>query len=209
MICGNTHKTLPGPHKGLIAFRDEVLASQANAIINSGLFSSSHTGSTIALAITILEIERFGHEFAAQVVRNSNALGSELAALGHEVRTSNSGRYSENHQVHLMTGTPETYRQIYTLLVRSGISVNFDNTLGGRMYLRLGTQDVTRRGMTEPQQAVVAAYLDRGLRGDLDSREVAAFMRNYQTVYYSFDQLPALPDHSPLDRLDSLGSLAR
>jgi glycine/serine hydroxymethyltransferase len=209
VVCGNTHKTLPGPHKGMIAFRDDSLAVQANGIINSGLFSSAHTGSTIALAISILEMERYGHEFATQIVRNSNSLGTELAALGYEVRASNSGRYSENHQVHLMVGDQESYRQIYALLVRSGISVNFDNTLGGRMYLRLGTQDVTRRGMTEAQLVVVATLLDRALRGDLDSGEVAAFMRDYQTVRYSFDELASLPGASPLGSFVSLDSLAR
>jgi glycine/serine hydroxymethyltransferase len=209
VICGNTHKTLPGPHKGLIAFRDESLASKANAIINSGLFSSAHTGSTIALAVSILELERYGHDFATQIVRNSNALGCELVKLGYEVRTSNSGRYSENHQVHLMVGSSGNYRHLYIRLVNAGISVNFDNTLGGRMYLRLGTQDVTRRGMTESHQAVVAMFMDRGLRDDLNAREVSTFMRSYQTVYYSFDQFPAIPESSPLNSFNPLDSVTQ
>ena len=43
IICANTHKTLPGPQKGIIVFRDQELADKANSVINSGLFSSAHT----------------------------------------------------------------------------------------------------------------------------------------------------------------------
>jgi glycine/serine hydroxymethyltransferase len=199
VICGNTHKTLPGPQKGLVAFREETLADRANTIINSGLFSSAHTGSMVALAISILEIERFGHEFATQIVRNSNALGEELARLGYEVRTARSGRYSESHQLHLMVGSPDTYRQLYVRLVDAGISVNFDNALGGRMYIRLGTQDITRRGMTEPDQAIVARFVDRGLSGELKADEVADYMQDYQAVRFSFDQDSLLPVGALLD----------
>lgn len=39
VICANTHKTLPGPHKGMIAFRDKSLADKGNSIIDGCLLS--------------------------------------------------------------------------------------------------------------------------------------------------------------------------
>ena len=43
VVCANTHKTLPGPQKGMIAFCDQELADKANKIINGCLYSSPHT----------------------------------------------------------------------------------------------------------------------------------------------------------------------
>ncbi len=71
VICANTHKTLPGPHKGMIAFKDLELGTKANNIIKSCLFSSPITHHLIALATTILEMKEFGQEYARQIILNS------------------------------------------------------------------------------------------------------------------------------------------
>lgn len=69
VICANTHKTLPGPQKGMMAFRDKELGKKANAIIDGCLYSSPHTASMIALSTTILEIKEFG-----QILLNKSLL---------------------------------------------------------------------------------------------------------------------------------------
>jgi glycine/serine hydroxymethyltransferase len=188
VICGNTHKTLPGPQKGLLAYRDERLAVKAQSIINSGLFSSVHTGSMLALAITILEIKYFGAAYADQIIVNSNSLGKALSSLGYEVRKSNLGRYSENHQVHLLLGDRNNYRKLFNQFLNNGISVNFDDAFGGRMLVRLGTQEVTRIGMKEAEMEVVANFLDRSIRGESLQAEVSALRTRFPNVHYSFDE---------------------
>lgn len=60
IISANTHKTLPGPHKGLIAFKDRELGEKANALITANLYSTVHTNSLLALAISIIEADKFG-----------------------------------------------------------------------------------------------------------------------------------------------------
>lgn len=188
VICANTHKTLPGPQKGIIAFRDQELGDRANQIINSGLYSSTHTTSMIALAVAILEIEKFGAAFADQIIKNSNSLGEELVELGHEVRKANTGKFSENHQVHLMTHKLGNYRELFKCLVDNNISVNFDNSLGGRMYIRLGTQTVTRRGMKDNEMARIAQYLDNVFRGIDTADEVKKLVAEFGNIEYSFDK---------------------
>ena len=101
VVCANTHKTLPGPQKGMIAFRDADLAEKANAIIDGYLFSSPHTHHMLALATTILELEAFGQDYADQIIKNSNAVAQAFVDLGYEVRKSNTGAYSHNHQAHI------------------------------------------------------------------------------------------------------------
>src|SRR4029077_4573385 len=85
VICANTHKTLPGPQKGMIAFRDADFGRRANDIINGCLYSSPHTASMIALATTILEMKKFGADFAKQIIANSNALAESLADSGYKI----------------------------------------------------------------------------------------------------------------------------
>lgn len=187
VICANTHKTLPGPQKGIIAFRDKELADKASAIINSGLYSSQHTASMIALATTVLEMQQYGKDYAKQIIANSNALGGELEKLGLKVRKANTGRYSENHQIHLFTEEFGNYRDLYKQFIKNNISVNFDNTLGGKMYIRIGTQDLTRRGMKEEEMKTIAKFLQDSLHGKDISTKVNTFTNEYHRAYFSFD----------------------
>lgn len=194
VICANTHKTLPGPQKGLIAFRDVELGKKANSIIDGCLYSSPHTASMIALATTILEMKEFGEEFAKQIIANSNALGEALAKRGYHVRKANTGRWSENHQVHLMTEKVGKYNELWRRLYGNNINVNFDspNVFRQGSFIRLGTQEITRRGMKEAEMEQIADFLQRGLSGYDFSEEVIAFINIYRTAHYSFDASPAL-----------------
>ena len=189
VICANTHKTLPGPQKGMIAFRDSELGQKANDIINGCLYSSPHTASMIALATTILEMKEFGRDYAKQVVDNSNALGEALARRGHALRRANTGHYSENHQVHLFTEKLGDYRELYRRLFANSITVAFDHPdiLRGGIFIRLGTQEITRRGMKEVEMETIAGYLDRGFKGESFRQEVETFNNTFRQSRYSFD----------------------
>ena len=188
VICANTHKTLPGPQKGMIAFRDESLGKKANSIINASLFSSPHTSSLIALATTILEMKEFGQAYARQIIANSNALAQNLTDLGYQVRKANTGRFSENHQAHLLTETIGGYQKLYRKLFANHIGVNFDNPLNKGMFVRLGTQEITRRGMKEREMKTIAGFIDRSFKGEVFPIEVTDFVKLYQKAEFSFDQ---------------------
>jgi glycine/serine hydroxymethyltransferase len=190
VICANTHKTLPGPQKGMIAFRDEAFGTKANDIINDSLYSSPHTASMIALSTTILEMKEFGQDFAKQVIANSNALGEALAKRGYDVRKANTGRWSENHQVHVLTEKVGNYADLWKKLYRSNINVNFDSpdVFKQGAFIRLGTQEITRRGMKEAQMEQIAEFLQRGLSGYEFANEVSGFVDQYRAVHYSFDK---------------------
>jgi len=190
VICANTHKTLPGPQKGMIAFRDSDFGAKANDIIDACLYSSPHTASMIALATTILEMKEFGRDYAGQIIANSNALGETLAKFGYRVRKANTGRWSENHQVHLMTDGLGDYRELWRRLYSNHINVNFDHpdVFQQGWFIRLGTQEITRRGMKEPEMKQTAGFMHRGLKGENFASEVTDFISQYQAAHYSFDQ---------------------
>lgn len=187
VICANTHKTLPGPHKGLIAFRDEKFGEKANAIINGCLYSTTQTGQLIALAITILEMEEFGRDYAKQIVANSRALAESLSQLGYLVRQDRFGNYSANHQVHLLTSKIGPYFELYKKLYANKIAVNFDDMLGKGVFVRLGTQEITRRGMKEKEMSIVASLIDLSFKGKRVEKIVDKLMEKHQKAKYSFD----------------------
>lgn len=189
IVCANTHKTLPGPHKGMILFKDKDHGEKLNAVINNGLFSTSHTQHLIALAITILEMEAYGNKYATQIIRNSNALGQAFSQLGRPVRAIARDVYSQTHQVHLYLPTDTGGLALYKRLIENSISTNFDNRLGGKLFARLGTQELTRRGMVEKDMETIARLLDLALKGVKVRQEVEAFNGRFTDVKYSFDQI--------------------
>jgi len=190
VICANTHKTLPGPHKGMIAFRDMDLAEKANMIMNHGLYSSTHVSHIIALAITILEMKKYGKKFAKQIILNSNAIGTAFDNLGYEVKRANTGRYSENHQCHVFIDTKGNYMKLYKYLKDNNIATNFEGMEfnNNRWFMRIGTAEVTRRGMNEPEMTQIARLMDQALQGKNVLHEVIALNSMYTKIHYSFDQ---------------------
>lgn len=189
IVCANTHKTLPGPHKGMIAFRDKELADKANNIIDGCLYSTPHSTHLIALSVAILEMKEFGQEYAKQIIANSNAIGQAFFDLGYDVRKANTGRYSENHQVHVFIDNKGDYKQLYALLIKNGISTNFEgNELsGGRWFIRIGTQELTHRGMKEQDMKIIASLMHRAMLGEAVKKEVQAFNSKFTLIAYSFD----------------------
>lgn len=188
VVCANTHKTLPGPHKGMIAFRDKELADKANAIIDGCLYSTPHMTHLIALSTTILEMKKYGREYARQIIANSNAIGSAFSDLGYEVRKANNGQFSCNHQAHVFIDNKGDRILMYKGLVRNNISTNFENVpLGGRLFIRIGTQEVTRRGMKEGEMVEIARLMDKAMRGEDVFGQIKDLNNRFNKILYSYD----------------------
>ena len=189
VICANTHKTLPGPHKGMIAYRDQELATKAYAIIVGCLYSTPHLTHLVSLATTILEMKEFGQAYAQQIIANSNAIAQAFVELGYDVRKGNTGRYSENHQAHIFIDNKGDHLELYRNLIDNNISTNFQGyeLAGGRWFIRIGTAEVTRRGMKEAEMKQIASLMDRAMCGEKVKKEVLEFNQKFNQIYYSFD----------------------
>ena len=58
--------------------------------------------------------------------------------------------------------------------------------------IRIGTQEITRRGMKESEMSEVAEYIKRVVMDGKDVRdEVAEFMSSYTRVHYAFEDSEA------------------
>lgn len=190
LISANSHKTLPGPHKAIIAFRDKDLAEKANGIIDGFLYSTPHMTHLIALSITILEMKEFGQEYAKQIISNSNTIAEEFVRLGYDVRKANTGRYSENHQAHIFVDDKGDPKSLYKNLVKNNISTNFEGSelSGGRWFIRLGTAEVTRRGMKENEMKHIAKLLDLAMKGETVKTDIQKLNTDFPNIHYSFDK---------------------
>ena len=167
-ICANTHKTFPGPHRGIIAFKDEDLGRRTDHFITHNFVSTLQTQGLIALAATVVEFHKWGKKYAQTVVDNANALAGYLSQKGHDVRRSDGELFTKNHQVHLFVDLSR--KEVMGLFLKNNISINTSGALGDRLFIRLGLQEVTMRGMVKKDMKSLAGIISDVLRG-IDVRQ--------------------------------------
>ena len=198
----NTHKTLPGPNKGVIAFADRShpLAERVWDVVCPQLQSNSHAECLPGLVIALEEVARFGRAYAEQVIANARTLARVLDGCGLDVPGMEYGG-TETHQVHVIIGSADDANQLAnetlpTCAFRTN-SVQIPGT-GGEFGLRLGTQALTRRGLKEPEFAELGRLLVQAMRWTADAarirQEVADLLADHPLfpLRFSFDEL----DHS-------------
>lgn len=171
-ISGSTHKTLPGPQKGLLVTNSDRMAERVAARIPYTA-SSSHSASVGSLAITLEELLPHRAAYARQTIANARALGGQLARRGFDVAGEAFG-WSDTHQVwvHFPEGTgPHAWGRVLTAANIRSTTVQLPTT--GRPGLRLGTQELTRWGMKENDMGVVADLLARLLLRGEEPGEIA------------------------------------
>jgi glycine/serine hydroxymethyltransferase len=190
VLQGNTHKTFPGPQKGTLHFRQWKFGETVCAALSKGFVSSQHTHHALALYVAMLEMHAFGRAYARQAVANAVSLGTALEQRGFELFRAGGAPTESNVLLVRRTGAKNAYDACETLLA-CGVMTNA-RPLYGCAVLRLGTQELTRRGMREPAMQWIADLVHRALIRRTSTirlrREVDAFSREYPNVHYSFDR---------------------
>lgn len=157
IVFGSTHKTLPGPQGGVIMSTDGTLIERVADALTPSLVTNHHAFRIPALALALLEMERWGPTLFERTVRNSNALGRALEdAEVPCVRVDN--EYSRSHAVLVAVESFGGGEVVADLLEEAGVITNSTRLPDewGREGIRLGTQEVTRRGADEGFMAAVA-----------------------------------------------------
>jgi len=174
-----THKTLRGPRGGCI-LSTAALADTIDKSVFPGLQGGPLDHVIAAKAVAFFEAAQPEFkEYAAQIVRNADALARSLAERG--LRLVSGG--TENHLmlVDLRTFDPDlSGKKARLALDRAGISLN-ENTVPNdprppyiTSGLRIGTPAATTQGMREPEMAQVGAMIHRVLVGRDDQAEIDA-----------------------------------
>ncbi len=159
-ITSSTHKTFPGPQGGVIMGSPTSPAlEKAIKKIQFAIFplsaSSTHLGRLPALGIAALEMKLFGAELSRQIVKNAQTAGQYLCENGVKVLAEKKG-FTKSHQIAVDIRSFGGGKKIAQDLEDANIILNknllpYDDqsSKDDPSGLRIGFQDVTRRGFKE------------------------------------------------------------
>lgn len=145
-LIGSTHKTLPGPHKGIVATNSAIY----NKIFNhmqSLYISHHHIGDVASLGISLEKYKNIFPHYAKQVLENSFNLANRLHSSGLNVQFKDK-QFTSTHQIWIDVGEKSDVQEFVKKLSESGIIVNsmdlpnLDNEYG----IRIGVQEITMKG---------------------------------------------------------------
>ena len=176
VMYGSTHKSFPGPQGGLLVTDREDLFAQLDPALVWRVFDNAHWHRIAALGQTLLELERFGPEYARTVVENAQALGRALNAREVPLAAADQG-YTRSHQLHIL-GEEMARRwgagpaAVARRWERQGLLTD--------LVGRLGTAEVTRLGLRPPDMERLADLLVRAGRDRASVRaEVRAWRHEF------------------------------
>jgi glycine hydroxymethyltransferase len=162
LLYGSSHKTLFGPQGGLMVSRSEATMAKVRASFTLTTQDNAHWNRIAALGVALEEMRVYGSRYAYQVVSNSKALAKALDEGGLPVRFADKD-YTESHQLMLDIEAIEANMGMSTvgladLLETQDIIVD--------AMCRLGTQEMTRKGMKEEDMERVAEVVIAASKGD-------------------------------------------
>jgi glycine hydroxymethyltransferase len=185
----STYKSLGGPAGGLIVTNDTALATRLDRIAFPGMTANSDAGRAGALAMTLLDWRDHGAGYAATMVANARALAAALQGEGIPVFAADKGA-TESHQFALLAapfgGGQAASKRLYRAgFITCGIGLPVAPVAGDANGIRLGTPEITRRGMVPADMPALAALIARALNAD-DPATVAPATRALRAAYQGF-----------------------
>ncbi|NYB52910.1 MAG: serine hydroxymethyltransferase [Methanobacteriaceae archaeon] len=192
LLVGSTHKTFPGPQGGIILCKDE-LKDDIDEAVFPGVVSNHHLHHLAALGIATAEMLEYGADYADQIVRNAKALAQSFHELGFNVLCEELG-FTESHQVAMDVSNLGKASKMAKDLEANNIILNKNllpwddvNRSDDPSGIRVGTQELTRRGLKESHMMEVAEFIKKVVVDGKDVKmEVTEFISSYDTVHYAF-----------------------
>ena len=209
-ISSSTHKTFPGPQGGVVlgspnTARLEKAVKKVQYAIFPLSASSTHLGRLPALSIAALEMKIFGPELARQIVKNAQTAGQYLYENGVKVLAEHKG-FTRSHQIAVDVQSFGGGKTIAQNLEDANIVLNKnllpyddqsnrDNPSG----LRIGWQDVTRRGFREGEVKHLCDLMlsvIKGKRKPEDAKQdVITLKKEFSKVKFGFQSVQDAIDY--------------
>ena len=193
LMTMSTYKAYGGPPAGLVLTTEKALAERIDQIAYPGLTANFDLGKTAALALATLDLLEHGRDYAAMCIENARALGSALAAEGLPVHGVEGRGHTESHHLALHAapfggGQHASKRLAQANVLLCGIGLPIEPVEGDLNGIRLGTQEITRWGLTPGEMPAIARFIARVFRGNEDPAavrpEVIEFRRGFQTLRF-------------------------
>jgi len=203
-ITSSTHKTFPGPQGGVILGNAKnTRMEKAIKAIQFAVFplstSNTHLARLPAVGIAALEMKLFGAELARQTVKNAQTAGQYLCENGVEVLCESKG-FTRSHQIAVDIGDFGGGKKVAQELEEANIILNknllpYDdqNDRDNPSGLRIGFQDVTRRGFREGDIKHLCDLMVSVMKGKRKPQEVKesviALKKEFNKVKYGFQSV--------------------
>jgi glycine hydroxymethyltransferase len=193
LMTMSTYKAYGGPPAGLVLTTETELARRIDQIAYPGLTANFDLGKTAALALATLDLLEEGRAYAGQCIANAQALGQALAAAGLAVHGLEGRGHTESHHLALPAAAHGGGQRAAKHLARAniflcGIGLPIEPVAGDLNGIRIGTQEITRWGMTETDMPAIARLMARvWLAGEEPERvraDVIAFRRSFQRLRF-------------------------
>lgn len=190
VVTTTTHKSLRGPRGGMILCRAS-LATKIDQAVFPGMQGGPHMNGVAGIAVTMkLAAQPEFKVYAAQVLKNAQALAVELQNLGAHLITGG----TENHLLVIDTITSFDIdgRVAEAALDAAGLTVNKQVIPDDPRPplrpsgIRLGTPAITTRGMLEAEMQHVARWIVRALRASQNAAELDAIKREVTALCGKF-----------------------
>jgi len=196
IITSSTHKTFPGPQGGIILGRiEKELQKKIQIKVFPGVLSNHHLHRLPPLYITLMEIKRYGKNYACQIIKNAQTLAKQLYDFGFNVIGREKG-FTQSHQVLVDVKKNGGGDFVAKSLERANIILNKNVLLGGRVDvknptgIRIGVQEMTRFGMEEREMRQIANFIKEVILDKKSpervKRRVIDFRRSFQEIKYGF-----------------------
>jgi glycine hydroxymethyltransferase len=209
-ITSSSHKTFPGPQGGVI------LGSPSNPRLEKAVkkiqfavfplsASNTHLGRLPALGIAALEMKIFGADLAKQTVKNAQTAGQYLCENGVKVLCASKG-FTKSHQLAVDVQEFGGGKKVAQNLEDANIILNKnllpyddqsnrDNPSG----LRIGFQDVTRRGMRDGEIKhlcdLMLSVIKEKRKPEEVRQDVVALKKEFNTVKFGFQIIEEALDY--------------
>jgi len=196
IITTSTHKTLPGPQGGMILCKNELSERIDNAAF-PGLMSNHHLHHVAGLLVALAEMEKFGRDYARQIIKNSKTLAEELYKEGLKVLCEHKG-FTESHQILMDVSKNGGGKEIAERCERANIILNKNllpwdslKDTGNPSGLRIGVQELTRIGMRESEMKEIATLMRRIIidreKPEIVRDDVMELTHDFRAVHYCFN----------------------
>jgi glycine hydroxymethyltransferase len=176
-LFGSTHKSFFGPQGGIFLSNEDF---GIDKMILHKLVDNAHWNRIAALTWALLEMKHFGKEYAHQIIKNSQALAKNLYERKFPIAGEEYG-FTESHQVLMIFQDYKKNVDFAKKLEEANIIVDCG--------IRLGVNEVTRRGMKEKEMERMAELIERVYKNeDIEKvrQDVIKLRKEFDDIEYRF-----------------------
>ncbi|MGF1471756.1 MAG: serine hydroxymethyltransferase [Rubrobacteraceae bacterium] len=191
LITSSTYKSLGGPSGGMIFSNDPALAERIADTAYPAMTANYNAGRLAALAITLAEALQFGERYARACIENARSLSRSLEQQGFTVAGAGQG-FTDSHHVGVDAhdfggGSPAAQALAEAGIYLSGIGLPWQDEDEVYRGIRIGTQEITRRGMRPEHMEQIAGWMGDVLIHKRDSASVGGQVREFRKRFTSYE----------------------